>query len=243
MSLVTVSTKRDRIYQRAFDHDECLRLRAEDPKTWTYDRLAGKFGVSSTAIARVCDPGTRERLDRNANEWARRQRTPCLGGCGTLVWHTSPDRTGYCAVCLGKERFGDAVRPDELMCRKCGEWKPDEDFHPARGKNASRRHRKTFCKACDNAARQDHRRRNRDASLKYDRNYKRKGKTLSEYIVLQKTELGDWRERTTVRAASRLHAVEDAADGPGVYAAVSAGQLNPMTVQPAQAFKVVRGEQ
>lgn len=50
MALVTVSKKRNRVYYRKFDHDEARRLRAEDPKHWSYSELARHFDVSKTAI-------------------------------------------------------------------------------------------------------------------------------------------------------------------------------------------------
>lgn len=46
MSLETHSKKRNRVYERAFDHEEAQRLRSEG---WSYDDLAERFGVSLTS--------------------------------------------------------------------------------------------------------------------------------------------------------------------------------------------------
>lgn len=71
MSLQTVSTKRNRVYERAFDHDEARQLREADPKTWTHKALAAHFGVSTQAVKRVLDEPmtTFIVLCRNGDGW------------------------------------------------------------------------------------------------------------------------------------------------------------------------------
>ena len=53
MSLVTVSEKRNRVYQRKFDHDLARQMREEGA---TYVAIARELGVTSMAVARVCSP-------------------------------------------------------------------------------------------------------------------------------------------------------------------------------------------
>lgn len=236
MSMVTVSEKCDRVYRRAFDHEEALALRADG---WTYPALAERFGVSVTAIKRVCDPNLRERMRRNINQWHRDQRQPCLGGCGRLVWMTTPTRTGYCADCRTERLNAPNVRDGELRCTNCGEWKPDAEFT---GDKAAkhRRFRRGWCRACETKARRAYRRANPERERVNARNYKRKGKPMAKYVVMRKDEQGRWEEHGRVDATSRLHAVEKLADAAGKWVAVSAGQLAEMEVAPATSFQVVK---
>lgn len=239
MSLETHSTKRNRVYRRAFDHDEARKLRAEG---WSYSRLADHFGVSATAVQRVCDPEFRAKLDARSLAHARANRKPCRGGCGTLVWDHG-DRTGYCTACWGAVRSAPNEREGELRCTRCGEWGPDEQFgRDTRRK--TRRGRRTYCRACEAEARRDHRRRKpeqeRAATNRQHREVaKRKGTArMSEYIVLRKNGNG-WNEVGKVEASSVLYAVEEGADGEGIYTAVKPAQI--MAVEPTTAFKVVKG--
>lgn len=234
MSLVTVSEKRNRVYRRAFDHEEARALRADG---WTYPALAERFGVSEAAVARVCDPEMRARIDAAANRWARENRRPCRGGCGRLVWLQNRGRTGYCQSCFAELRAAAGVREGELRCSKCGGWKPDAEF--ARQKRKTRRGRRLWCRACETAARRANRNANPERERKYERDRKRKGKAMARYVVMRKDEQGRWEEHGRVEATSRLHAVEMAADAAGKWVAVSAGQLTELEVKPTMAFKVV----
>ena len=243
MSMVTVSTKRDRVYQRAFDHEAAQRLRAAG---WTYPRLAEHFGVSETAVMRVCDPKQRERLDGNANRWIYNQRKPCEGGCGKLVFAHQETRTGYCARCLAERRGLENVREDTLRCTKCGEWKPDDDFYKATKGSYARRGRKHMCRACEAKARREFRNRSPERQ-EHERalanNYKRKARKMAKFAVLVKTDSGLWREvNDGIEAVSRLHAIEKVANAEGDYIAISASQLRPKAVRSTQAFKVVKGD-
>lgn len=234
MSLVTVSEKRNRVYRRAFDHEEAQALRADG---WTYPALAERFGVSVTAVARVCDPEVRARMDAAAKGWlAENRRRPCRGGCGCLVWLQNKGRTGYCPSCFAELRAAAGVREGELRCSKCGGWKPDAEF--GRAKRKTRRGRRLWCRACESAARRARRHANPERERKYERDRKRKGKAMARYVVMRKDEQGRWEEHSTVEATSRLHAVEKAADAAGMWVAVSAGQLTEMEVKPAMAFRV-----
>lgn len=50
MGLVTHSEKRNRTYQRKFDHEEAVRLRKEGA---TYTELAERYGVTPMTVRRV----------------------------------------------------------------------------------------------------------------------------------------------------------------------------------------------
>jgi hypothetical protein len=160
-----------RVYERKFDHDEARKLRAEG---WSYRELAARFGVSDSAILRVCNPQSRAKMEAHSAAWSRRQRQPCRGGCGRLVWHHGRRiRSGYCPSCLGKLKTR-TVRPDTLLCTHCGEWKLDEEFPFGRTANKSRRDRHSFCRGCQAEVRREHRQRNREADNAYQRAYKRR---------------------------------------------------------------------
>lgn len=236
MSMVTHSTKRDRIYERAFDHDEARSLREAG---WSYGRLAEHFGVSETAVQRVCKPALRKRQDEQTKKWIKEnRREPCRGGCGRLVWMMSKGRTGLCQACLAEQLAADGVRPEELLCRKCGAWKPDEEF--TRQERRTRRGRRSWCRGCETEARRRHRATHEEQERKTSREYKRRGKPMSKFVVLRKEQDGRWAEHERVRAASRMAAVEQTADGEGVYAAVSEGQLREFPVREAVAFRIVK---
>lgn len=234
MSLVTVSTKKDRVYQRAFDHDLAREQRAEG---WTWRRIAEYHGVSMTAVERVVKPGVRARMNEHVRRNWEKKRKPCKGGCGRRIWdHFGPTRqvSGYCPTCFGELRAAPNVRPDALRCTKCGEWKPDEDF--GEQKRNTRRGRRTWCRACESANRRAIRHANAERERAYTRNQKRKGKPMTDFIVLRKSGEG-WEEIGQADASSRLHAVEKLAGDKGTYAAISAGQI--MEVVPQTLLKVV----
>lgn len=238
MSLETHSTKNARVYQRAFDHDECRALREADPKRWTYAELGRHFGVSRVAVNRVLDPRLAERMAANAARVNREKREPCKGDCGTLVWRhgsLSQDRTGYCPACYGQLRTAADVRDTELRCRKCGEWKPDDDFTPR--PRATRRGRRSHCRDCETAARKAHRKANPEATRTADTNRKRRDLPMSTFIVLCRNGNG-WKEHAEVEATTQMAAIEKAATDAGDYVAISAKQV--FRVEPVTALKVVR---
>lgn len=238
MSLETVSTKRGRVYQRAFDHEEAQKLRAEG---WSYGRIAEHFGVSDRAVQRVCDPKVREDMERCTSEYHRRQRQPCKGGCGTLVWTHNKSHTGYCNACLKALQAAPDIRPDELRCTKCREWKPDAEFGTHRPVKA-RRSRCAWCRACEAAARRANRKANPERERATDINRKRKkAKTVAEFVVLAQNGNG-LKEVARVEAVSRLHAVEQAATEPGEYVCVKADQLKPFKLAPVTRLSVVKDQ-
>ena len=222
---------------RRFDHDEARRLRAEG---WTYQQIADKVGVTPTAVQHVVNDESRQRQRARHLEWQRRtKRHPCRGGCGRLVWTTSPTRTGYCHRCL-TERRTTTVRPDTLQCSKCGEWKPDDDFYRKAG-SPIRRDRASWCKQCQNRARREWRHahpHNRERDRRTAANRNRRRIAMAMWVVLKPGGDG-YQEVARVKATTTRHAIEEAATGPGVYIAVVETSFRPMKVEPVQAFRVV----
>ncbi len=240
MSLQTISEKKGgRVYEWAFDHDAARELRA---RGLGYSTIADQFGVSDAAVRRVCDAEAKKRMEARSQKWIREnKRPPCRGGCGRLVWMVDQTRTGFCRDCLAERRAAKHVRADSLRCTKCGEWKPDDAFTVVAGRKI-RRGRRSNCRQCDTAARGAYRRANAEREREQDRNRKRKRRaTVGTFVVLEKIEDGTWRELTTVEAASRMAAVERAAEREGTYAAVVATHLTEMRVQPTTVMKVTVG--
>jgi hypothetical protein len=241
VSLEMVSTKRNRVYQRTFDHDKARALHEADPLRWTCAELARYFDVNYNSVRRILDPSEDARTRSRAAQWFRDHRVPCKGECGRLVYGHHKGRTGYCRSCVGGH-LTSSVRESELKCGRCGEWKPDEAF-PHRHKAKARRGRHSQCRACATLARQDHRLRNQEASKKYDRAYKRATRErtapMTTFIVF--TPNGDGlKEVARVEAASAIGAVEAAATQAGQYVAITEGRFNLMQVEPVQKMTVVR---
>ena len=217
-------------------------------KGLSYAALAEHFGVSQTSVTRVCDPATNARLVAQTKKWTERHRRECLGGCGRRVWMTGKGRSGYCIKCLREkwERERKDVRDGELLCLKCGEWKPDEEFStrtPSK-KRTSRRGRTPWCRACNTEARRAHRRRRPDMQHTADiRAGVKKGRLkMQRYVVLVPEGEGHYREVGRVDAAGPVHAVETAAQVEGTFVAIAESRFVPMTVAPVKAFRVVKDE-
>jgi hypothetical protein len=242
VTITYVSPKRPgRIYVRAFDHDEAIALHAEDPICWTPGKLAERYGVSRSGVDRVLHPKRNAQMEAQTQQWTEKNRRPlCKGGCGRRVWMVSKGRSGYCISCLGLIR-AKTVRPDTLLCGRCGEWKPDSEFHTqARAK--ARRQRAGQCKPCATVARRENRHANREREARYaNQRYlaKRERKTPVEYIVFQPNGKG-FVEVARVEAGSTEHAIEKAATGPGEYVAVTESRFKVMTVAPIESLRVVK---
>lgn len=241
MSLVTVSTKRNRVYQRAFDHEQARALRDSDPEKWTYAELGRHFGVSPLAVRRVLVPEVSDRMASKAAEFLRNSREPCLGGCGALVWTHRQGYSGYCPACYGVVRTAHAVRDDELRCTRCGEWKPDDEF--GRGPVVSRRNHRPHCRACETTARREHRkahpeidRASQDRAVAHRRAKRQEHIPMTAFMVLRRNGSG-WIEHAQVDANSGIAAVEKAADAAGEYVAFSHKQV--CNVEPVVSMKVV----
>lgn len=241
MSLETVSTKRVRTYQRQFDHDEARSLRAEDPKRWTYRELAAHFDVTEPAIYRVVKPGAAERQSRRTVEFLRSRRLPCVGGCGTLVW-PGADRSGLCIRCVGVRRSTTA-RPDALLCTRCREWKPDDEFS-ANKKAVARRGRITYCRPCAAAVRREFRHKHPESEKAAERRRaatrRQKGPKMAEFFVFTPNGTGDtYKLVARTEAGSPQGAVEKAAAEAGDYIAIPVTRWKTMRVAPVQALHVV----
>lgn len=151
-----------RVYPRKFDWDEARRRNA---KGESYLTLAREYGVTDTAVRRVCDSRVRERMEE-ANY--RYQKSGVCRDCGKQG--VSP-YYGRCMKCAHLAA-ATSVRPDSLECISCREWKPDEAFTKATSQIA-RRGRHKQCSSCQTAAKRDWRKRNREKARAYDREYRR----------------------------------------------------------------------
>lgn len=247
MAMVTESKVRNRVYTRMFDHDEARRMHEEDPEMWTTTGLAEHFDVSLAAIQRVLDPVVNARMSKQANAWAKRHRKPCLGGCGTLVWHAGKTfaghtRSGYCIVCVGLLRTSDDVRERELRCRRCGKWKPDGEF--SKGKARGRRYKRTHCRACATEVRREHRREHPEQEYETAHRYyelERKERLgMATFVVLKKVGEKAYEEIARVDAVSSDVAIERGVKEPGAYVAVADVRFDVVSVEPVEALRVVR---
>lgn len=155
MSLVTISTKRKRIYSRKFDHDEARRLRVM--QGWSYARLARHFGVSRAAVARVVNPDVRRRMQEYTDRWV-------MGGeCRACGGPCARNHRDYCRKCAS-ERSRTRYRYDELgqlaslRCTTCKQWKSPETFPSNRTRPFAKHHE---CRECGTKARQAYRERHK----------------------------------------------------------------------------------
>lgn len=155
MSLVTVSTKRKRIYPRKFDHDEARRLRVMEG--WSYARLARHFRVSRAGVARVVNPDVRRRMPEYTDRWV-------MGGeCRACGGPCARNHRDYCRKCAS-ERSRTRFRYDELgqlagiRCITCKQWKAPDFFPSDVGSSLGKGKQ---CRECGTKARQAYRERNK----------------------------------------------------------------------------------
>lgn len=133
-----------------FDHDEARRLRAEG---MTHSAIAEKLGVSASAVQRVVTPGTIEKRAAYERDWGH-QGDRCE--CGNVIHRRTALRTGKCRECAMRDRR-TSVRPDELFCFRCEEWKPDDEFPSDRNRPA-RRGKHNYCRKCQTEMKREYRR-------------------------------------------------------------------------------------
>lgn len=137
---------------RRFDHDECRRRHAAGESTYA---LAARYGVSQPSIYLAVNAAYRARQATRASAWQRDGRCPDCGGQAT--------RTGRaqhrCQACAAK-RAATTVRPAELLCVMCHEWKPDRAF-PKNHSRTARRGRHHQCRGCNTASKRAWRERNK----------------------------------------------------------------------------------
>ncbi len=164
VSLVTVSKKNGRTYQRKFDHEEAERRYDAGESVAA---LAQEYGVVVNAVRRIVVPASRAAYDRY--QVSLKGRGHC-DRCGGPMHQGSRYRgSRLCRKCFGDDQ-ATSVRPDALLCFGCREWKPDHEFPHNRSK-VRRRGRHSFCRACNTIQRRAHRQRNLEASRAYDRAY------------------------------------------------------------------------
>lgn len=140
-----------RVYERKFDWDEA---RARHAAGESYKELAREFGVSTTAVQRVCDDALRARMDAASRAWIAAGNCP---ECGAPATRAGGQRR--CRDCAMR-RLATSVRHDAILCFGCRLWKADEDFpfdrHPS---HRARRQRHSYCRVCQTAARREYRER------------------------------------------------------------------------------------
>jgi hypothetical protein len=148
---------------RRFDRDEMVRMVGLGvPKA----ALARLWGVSPSAIdqawARHHNTPRAATLRAYHRDYQRAQYEAGAYGncidCDDAVWKGDGKTRLRCRACAIKKR-AFTVRDDTLLCGKCKEWKPDEDFSFSRHKG--RRGRSSLCRPCSTIERREYRHRNR----------------------------------------------------------------------------------
>lgn len=119
----TVSHERNRLYLRAFDHDEAVRLHNANPRRWSPKTLAEHFDVSRTAVERVLDVTLRQRM---AEQKRRRLRGGKCEKCGmgaTLEYYRrdreAEDGKALCRKCRGEAQRKLAVEMNGVIYGHC----------------------------------------------------------------------------------------------------------------------------
>lgn len=130
---------------------------------WSYPALAERYGVTITAVRRVCDREFRLKLEAKTTKYAM---SGVCANCGKprSKYHTHPTSGDLCRECWAESkqtRFlldaaGEVV---EVRCGSCKEWKAVDQFSHSTG--ASRGLRGT-CRSCDTAKRQNYRERHKE---------------------------------------------------------------------------------
>lgn len=143
-----------RVYERRFDYDEAKRLREEG---LTYQQIASRFGVTDSAVYWAVNDGAREAMIARHGEW---QRGGTCVDCGSPCSRNRSRRHERCHACASLAR-ATSVRPNELRCRTCHEWKPDEGFPGGERPNGARRGRHGQCRSCLTEAKRAWRERNK----------------------------------------------------------------------------------
>ena len=143
---------------RRFDHDEARARRAAGE---TYAALASEYGVSVTAIMRVCNAAYRAAQDARNATWQRAGACPVCGGPATRYRLSGGGAYQHrCRSCANKE-MATSVREDALHCSTCREWKPDECFPRNRAGGMLRRGRHNHCRHCQTTQKRAYRERAR----------------------------------------------------------------------------------
>lgn len=151
MSMETRSTKRNRVYKRKFDHELAIEMHE---KGFTYGEIARHLGniVTPTAIARVCDPKIRARMDAQV---LRNLMSGSCVDCGAACSKLGP-RCKSCASKAKQTRF--IINDDDeivaVRCFTCKQWKPRDMFQSAADQSRGVYRQ---CRACSTKKRQEYR--------------------------------------------------------------------------------------
>jgi len=162
------SSRRNRVYQRKFDHDQARGMYATG--AISQRELAEHFGVSVSAVARVVSEEAREYRARYYREV--RTLTECVDCGGPAYRDPSTPGEARCRRCsnlLKRSRFRyddlgqlAAVRCNLRNCANGERWQPPENF--PRGmhyKDVRPGGIHTSCRACNTRSRRERRARGR----------------------------------------------------------------------------------
>ena len=137
----TVSTKKNRIYKRKFDHDLAREMAA---KGFTAGEIRRHLGntVSITAIMRVIDPKTNARLAAGVKKYLNSGICMKCGVNRTKFNHPRGtgreyQDSGMCRKCWAESRqtrfrLDEEEKVIEVRCTKCKNWFPSEVFPRSR---------------------------------------------------------------------------------------------------------------
>ncbi len=133
-------SKMPRTYERKFDWDEAKRLQAGG---LNYTQIAERLGVTRSAVYRALNDAFRKRQEDGVKRWQSNGTCP---NCGNRASRTGGIGQHLCMAC-SHDLMATTVRPDELQCMTCREWKQDTGFPHDRNRRA-RRQRHNQCRAC-----------------------------------------------------------------------------------------------
>jgi hypothetical protein len=159
MTWLVRSAKRNRVYERKFDHDEARRRHAAGE---SIAALAREYNVSHTAIRRAVDPITRERMALyRAQQFARHGNPYQYWSCPECGEQARKGRICRgCHVRLvrgGRDLFAADGR---MLCVRCGEYRPADEFGlSSHLKALDRGFWRSTCRHCETQIRQAYRER------------------------------------------------------------------------------------
>lgn len=148
---VSFSVKRpNRVYKRKFDWYEARRRHANGE---TYSALAREYGVSATAVQLACNDEMRRKV---AERSAAYQKSGVCEVCGKQCSYNASTRGVVRCRSCASDSLVTTVRPTELRCVRCKEWKSDESF-PHDRNHSRRRYRHRECTDCNTLYRHEYR--------------------------------------------------------------------------------------
>lgn len=150
----TVSTKRNRVYPHAFDHDLARAMRK---KGMTYRAIADALGVSESAIGFTLNPSTNAKMRAYVREYQRRGTCIDCGGQASRNSTRPVDRCRSCFDIWCGITLGTSARDGELHCARCDRWMDDDRFPRSASANKVRRGRHKWCRDCNVAQRREYR--------------------------------------------------------------------------------------